>query len=911
MTRIINFNQQSTLRQIFNRRLLLLLVSFSAFMSIVIVLAYQLQIDRFNRAALAQSLNQFQSRLKDQQDIWTERSNNLLDVIEWSGLLMLQGQKRQDKLQSFFTAQNENLGIDGVVITDRNTDQSIFSFWTNAEHPISEKVFASSQSLWYDDEHAVLYSLKKKNIQVPGAQVLNIYFFIVWDNAMLSSLHYPDDIAIVSLGNQPMLSSAGGLALQALLPFETGYRRLMINDHNFHQDSVVLGEVTMKNNRVLPLFLTVRSPEKNTLPIQLLLAESISLIMLFGILLFVFIGRWMRRLGVRLDNLSQAALNFRRENKVIVSEVTKQYIRDSEAGENDQVSLLAQELSTLMTSATLRDEEQRTYLQTLELLQDAVIEFKPTGRIIRATDAWHKMTGVTDLVSCAIDDCIAPEDIENVMEQIGALTHEQKQQVNIRFRLVRINDGNVHYWVEGRFAAVKINDKVVSIRGVVRDITNTYQQERQINHMALHDALTDLPNRILLEDRMQMAISRAERSGKRVALGFVDLDHFKQVNDNFGHKIGDQMLKEVTNKFTEALRGTDTLSRWGGDEFVVLCPDLESLSDAKDIAAKLSLLSQQNISIEGTDIPFIFSAGFAVYPDDASNSATLLAQADRAMFYAKAQGRNNIQFFNAIAGKETGRQSFYIQSRLSNAINKNEIEAWLQPLISAKTGKVIGAEVLARWHEPEQGWIPPAVFIPMAESLGMIDRLGQSVWQQALHAFALLPVDHRLSVNLSKRQLFSNTIVQKFCDDVKNAGVSPSRLMLEITESIALSDVSFARERIIELDSKGFGIAVDDFGVGYSSLSQLHEIPADELKLDISFVRRIHSKTGFSMASAILSIAKSLNMECVAEGVEDERTAELLIKMGVDVLQGYHFSQAMPIGDYIAWLEKYEKDSTR
>lgn len=335
---------------------------------------------------------------------------------------------------------------------------------------------------------------------------------------------------------------------------------------------------------------------------------------------------------------------------------------------------------------------------------------------------------------------------------------------------------------------------------------------------------------------------------------------------------------------------------------MVLCPDLESLADARDITVKLALLTQKNILIEGTDFPLIFSAGFAVYPDDAGNSETLLAQADRAMFYAKAQGRNNIQFFNTIAAKESGRQSFYIQSRLSNAINNNEIQAWMQPLVSAKTGKVIGAEVLARWNETEQGWIPPSVFIPMAESMGMIDRLGQSVWQQALQSFAFLPKDHRLSINLSKRQLFSNTIVQQFCDDVARANIAPERIMLEITEGIALSDVAFARERIVELDMQGFGIAIDDFGVGYSSLSQLHEIPADELKLDIAFVRRIHEKSGYSMATAIVSIAKSLNMECVAEGVEDTETAELLTSMGVEVLQGYHFAKPMPIDDYILWL---------
>jgi EAL domain-containing protein (putative c-di-GMP-specific phosphodiesterase class I) len=236
------------------------------------------------------------------------------------------------------------------------------------------------------------------------------------------------------------------------------------------------------------------------------------------------------------------------------------------------------------------------------------------------------------------------------------------------------------------------------------------------------------------------------------------------------------------------------------------------------------------------------------------------------------------------------------------AVNSDQIQCWLQPLVSAYTGIVIGAEALARWHEPEQGWISPSVFIPMAESLGLIDKVGQAVWQQALHALTLLPEHHRLSVNLSKRQLFSSSIVQQLLDDLEHANIEPGRIMLEITESIALSDVSYARERIIELDARGFGISIDDFGVGYSSLSQLHEIPADELKLDISFVKRIHVKSGHSMATAIISIAKSLNLECVAEGVEDERTAKLLCSMGVEKLQGYYFAKPMPIDDYLAWL---------
>jgi len=637
--------------------------------------------------------------------------------------------------------------------------------------------------------------------------------------------------------------------------------------------------------------------------------QSIIVIALFTLAMLLFARRAALKLVQPIRRLAGDMQLFARRHGLEMDQ-NHSRSRDEVAQLGMIFGELELKLTALMGSLAERDEEQRAYLQTLNLLQDAVIELAPDGRLLRATDAWKNMTGVNNIHQRSISECVHTEDAAEILEQLSALILKQKQQIHFRFRLLRKGDTDTHNWVEGRFAAVMHNDEVTSIRGVVRDITSTYLQERQISHMALHDALTNLPNRVLLDDRMEAALMRAKRNNKRVALGFIDLDHFKQVNDNFGHKTGDRLLKEVTKRLGKVLRHTDTLSRWGGDEFVVLCPDLDELQDAQEITRKLSLLTRKNIKIDDTEFPFTFSAGFAVYPDDASDSEMLLAQADRAMFYAKAQGRNNIQFFNTISGKETGRQSFYIQSRLTSAIHNNEIQAWLQPLVSAQSGEVIGAEVLARWHEAEQGWIPPSVFIPMAESLGLIDKLGQSVWLQALHAFPLLPAGHRLSVNLSKRQLFSSTIVQQFCDDIERANIKPEQIMLEITEGIALSDVEFARDRIAELDAIGFGIAVDDFGTGYSSLSQLHEIPADELKLDISFVRRIHEKSGLGIATAIVSIAKSLHMECVAEGVEDGHTAEVLRKLGVEILQGYYFAKPMPIEDYVAWLSNRESKQT-
>lgn len=891
----------STIRQTFSQRLLLLLGIFSGVMSLLIVAAYQHQTDRLNRASLFADLHHLLPRIQSQQRIWGDGADQLLEVIDWANLLNLDEKMRNIRLNSFLTAQAQSMGFEGIVIVDAATEKIIFDFWNSSELPNLQNAVKDAQPYWYDGQHRILYTKIKKSPPTRGKN-LHIFFFKAWDSAMLHRVSLPEATTYISLGSETLLSSAGSLAMESSQPYTGEYTEYNLKGTRFQEGSIGMTDIFVADGQRLPLKLTERSPIENNLPIPLVLSASVGVTVLFGILLFLFLGRWMRRLGVRLDALATAAMRFKNEQHGEVTNEISQLLQVAKVDTDDQVNVVAQALSSLMTSAASRDEEQRAYLQTLELLQDAVIELAPDGQLLRATDAWKIMTGKDDLASCSIVTCVHPEDCDELLKQLASLTENKKDQFNVRFRVIHKNNIDKHFWVEGRFASVVYNNQTLSIRGVVRDITTTYRQERQINHMALHDALTDLPNRVLLEDRLAMAITRAARTGQRVALGFIDLDHFKQVNDNFGHKTGDHMLKEVAHRLQTALRGTDTLSRWGGDEFVVLCPELTNLKDAIDITRKLSLLAHENITIDNTNFPFTFSAGFAVYPDDAENGEMLLAQADRAMFYAKAQGRNNIQFFNVIAGKATSRQSFHIQSRLIQAVHGDEIKCWLQPILSAKTGEVVGAEALARWHNPEQGWVDPSVFIPMAESLGLIDKLGQTVWQQALQALTLLPEHHRLSVNLSKRQLFSNIIVQQLCDDVARVNIKPGRIMLEITESIALSDVAFARERIAELDINGFGIAIDDFGVGYSSLSQLHEIPADELKLDKSFVMRIHEKSGLAMATAIISIAQSLNLKCVAEGIEDARTAALLSSMGVDMLQGYYFSEAMPIDKYLVWL---------
>jgi diguanylate cyclase (GGDEF)-like protein/PAS domain S-box-containing protein len=899
-----------TLRQIFNRRLLLLLALFSLVISGLVVWLSQSQITKVNHTIMTDQIAYLVPRIKDRQTVLEADANNLINTLEWSGMLTLPEPERSDKLKSFFSAHAGSMPFEGIAISNAKSGEVLFDYWLSKDKPDWRSALQDTEPLWLDDDHDELFSQIKKITRVPGDGV-NVHFFKEWNSEILKDLSPPNTTIFLSLGNRVLVSSTGSAALVAVQPEHDGYLEYENNGVKYQEGSIDISEATLRPGLTLPLKLVVRMPLAYEFSPVLLMLISIGITSLFGLLVVLVLGRWLRKVGNRLTALADAALHFKDKRANEISAETDRLLLDADAGKEDQISLVAQALSSLMSTAVIHTEEQQAYLQTLELLQDAVIELSLDGRLLRATDAWKSFVGTADLTAGNINNCVHPEDRPDLLEQIRSLAYEDKGQISMRFRIYRQNDYNKFIWVEGRFAAVLQNNLVVCIRGVIRDITTTYTQENQISHMALHDALTDLPNRVLLEDRMDMAISRAARSGQKVALGFIDLDHFKQVNDNFGHKVGDRLLMEVASRLGSALRSSDTLSRWGGDEFVVLCPDLNTPEDAREITQKLAALTRDNIKIDGTDFPFTFSAGFAIYPNDANDSEMLLAQADRAMFHAKAQGRNNIQFFSAIADQESGKEAFYLQSRLVHAVNHDQIECWLQPILSVQTGMPVGVEALARWDEAEHGWVAPSVFIPMAENLGLIDRVGQSVWKQALQALIMLPAQQRLSINLSKRQLFSNNIVQQLLSDIAEANIEPGRIMLEITENIALSEVLFARERIAELDAKGFGISIDDFGVGYSSLSQLHEIPAAELKLDISFVGRIHEKTGFSMATAIISIAKSLNLTCVAEGVEDKKTADLLTSMGIELLQGYHYAKPMRIPEYMAWLATQAAEKRR
>ncbi|MFN3595420.1 MAG: putative bifunctional diguanylate cyclase/phosphodiesterase [Thiobacillaceae bacterium] len=284
------------------------------------------------------------------------------------------------------------------------------------------------------------------------------------------------------------------------------------------------------------------------------------------------------------------------------------------------------------------------------------------------------------------------------------------------------------------------------------------------------------------------------------------------------------------------------------------------------------------------------------------------------MFYAKAQGRNQFCLASDVVHGTDSEASLRLQNRLASAIRQNRIEAWYQPLIDAQSGACVGAEVLARWRDEGHGWVSPATFIPMAESLGLIGELGEDIWLQALDALQGWRAEGQalyIAVNVSKRQLFASYLSERLWDQLQRRGLSPADVVLEVTESVATQDAAHTVEQLRALRRAGFRIAVDDFGTGYASLSQLHELPVDELKIDMSFVRRLHERSGRSMVEAILHIAYALDLKTVAEGVEDAATAQSLMALGVDTLQGYHFAKPMPREEFTRWLESNRRTHQR
>jgi len=430
---------------------------------------------------------------------------------------------------------------------------------------------------------------------------------------------------------------------------------------------------------------------------------------------------------------------------------------------------------------------------------------------------------------------------------------------------------------------------------VFRDVSKARAMAAQMTHSAQHDFLTGLPNRMLLNDRVNQAITLAPRHSKKVAVLFLDLDGFKHINDSLGHPIGDKLLQSIAKRLVDCVRSSDTVSRQGGDEFVVLLSEMEQSEDAAISAMRLLQAVAEAHTIDQHDLHVTTSIGVSVFPDDGMDAETLIKNADTAMYQAKENGRQSYQFFKSPMNvRAVERQS--IEENLRRALERQEFALHFQPKINLKTGKISGAEALIRWTHPVRGPVSPAQFIPVAEDCGLILPIGQWVLREACKQArawveAGLPLA-TMAVNISSMEFRDENFLQSVFTTLSETGLDPRSLELELTESVLMKRAESAASVLKTLREKGVQIAVDDFGTGYSSLSYLRKFPIDALKIDQSFVRQITTTPDdTSIVTAVISMGRSLKLRVVAEGVETHEELVFLQARLCDEAQGYYFSR--------------------
>ncbi len=486
-----------------------------------------------------------------------------------------------------------------------------------------------------------------------------------------------------------------------------------------------------------------------------------------------------------------------------------------------------------------------------------------------------------------------------------------KKPFEIEHRL-QLSNGKIKYIKHFCKSFCASNGMVINSFGLVQDITNLKNAEKQLAYLANYDTLTGLPNRHLFQDRLKHAIQQAERSGKKVALLFLDLDHFKAVNDALGHPIGDQLLVQATDRIKHSIRESDTAARLGGDEFTVVIEQVENALQVASVAEHLLTALSQPYRVDAHEVFVSASIGITYYPTDGKNINKLLKNADSAMYFAKEQGRNNYCFFTNELNLKA-KDHLQLENHLRRGMIKDNFQLYFQPQVEITTGRILGAEALLRWM-PDQTLVNPDRFITVLEDTGLIVPVGKWVLEKACQTAKCWQQegfsDFRISVNVAARQLREDNIVDVIKTTLQDCGLAPKYLEIELTES-TLIDSTVSRQNLKLLEKLGVRLAIDDFGTGYSSLGYLQQYSVDTLKIDRSFINNLN-KNGAddAVTAAIIGLSHTLGMEVVAEGVETIEQLQSLEKLNCNQMQGFLISQPMPKSGFEKWIANCSKQST-
>lgn len=460
--------------------------------------------------------------------------------------------------------------------------------------------------------------------------------------------------------------------------------------------------------------------------------------------------------------------------------------------------------------------------------------------------------------------------------------------------------------LEGKEIAVHIttsamhdeNKRSIGIVYAFNDLTEIIRVHQKVAFVATHDSLTKLPNRVLLQDRLQQAIIKAKRENLNFALLFIDLDGFKKINDAMGHDCGDVLLQTVANRLRNWVRKSDTISRWGGDEFIILLENMALPSDAADVAGKIITSLSSVVLLNRQEVFVTPSIGISLYPDDGIYAAELIAKSDTAMYNVKKNGKNNYCFYSHKLENQA-KEKLLLETELRKALDAGEFEMYYQPQIDMSSKQLIGVEALIRWNHPQKGLIGPDKFIPLAEEIGLMISLGEWIIENVCLQLktwktqGFKPI--KVAINLSAQQFTDKDLVSMISREIKKYDLAPELIQVEITESMMLQDIEQVIKILKDLKAAGISIAIDDFGTGYSSLEYLKRLPIDKLKIDKSFINSVlHDPDDASIVQAVIALGHNMNMQIIAEGVENELQANFLQDKKCDFAQGYLYSKAVP-----------------
>jgi len=556
-------------------------------------------------------------------------------------------------------------------------------------------------------------------------------------------------------------------------------------------------------------------------------------------------------------------------------------------------------------------ENERQFRSLIEHSSDITAVVGLGGSILYLSPSIERILGhrPRDLVATKIQDHVHPEDADAVCSVVIEPAVNGSQSVEFRFK-----DSSGDWRTLEATVNHLLDDPGVG--GIVmncRDITSRKRDEETIRHLAYYDALTGLPNRALFNDRLSQALAHSRRRGSRgVAIMFLDLDRFKTINDTLGHEVGDDLLRAVAGRLSDALREGDTVARLGGDEFLFLLPGVDDVEGAARVGQKIVELFYAPFNVQDHELHVTTSVGISLFPSDGADPQTLLRNGDTALYRAKDEGGNGYQLYapgmNAIAAKR-----LMIENSLRRALDRNELVLYYQPLVSINCDEIVGVEALIRWPHPELGFIPPMEFIPTAEETGMIVPLSRWVLQTACSQMKVWLESgsslRTLSVNVSARRFNDCNLPGMIAETLSSTGLHGRHLNIELTESVMMSDAEATIRTLNQLKALGVRISIDDFGTGYSSLSYLKRLPIDTLKIDQSFVRDISDDSeDAAIAMLIISMAHNLNLSVVAEGVENVEQLSFLQSKKCDTIQGFLVSEALPIHELNAFLEKRRTD---